>query len=135
MFLKVCSIPGQQHFMGSSEIEVPSQEQRPTTLPPGLATTTANSDGVDVRQQKQDTVGPTKRTQQKKSRCTERSVLGLRKTVNARLKKKAPNARLPASQTGTHILLESGRRQAIIVLHDTLRELFQREITETSARV
>ena len=121
--------------MESSEIEVPSQEQRLTTPPPGLATTIANSDRVDVRQQKENTVGPTKQTQQKKKRCTERSALGLRKTANARLKKKAPTARHPASQRGSHILPESGRRQAMIVHHYTLRELFQPEISEISARV
>jgi hypothetical protein len=134
-FLKVCSITGQQHFIASSEIEVPPQQQRPTTPPPSLATTTANSDEVDVCQQKQNTVELTKRIQQKKKRCTGRSVLGLRKTVNARLKKKARTARLPTSQRGSHILPESGRRQAMIALHDTLRELVEPEDSEISAKV
>ena len=134
-FLKVCSITGQQHFIANSEIEVPSQEQLPTTPPPGLATTTANSDGVDVRQQKQNTVEPGKRIRQKKKRCTGRSLLGLRKTVNARLKKKARTARLPALRRGSHTLPESGRRQAMVALHDTLRELVQPEDSEISAKV
>ena len=131
----MCSITGQQHYFASSEIEVPSQEQLQTTPPPASATTSANSDGVGVRQHKQTTVEATKRTQQKNKRCPERSVLGLRKTVNARLKKKAPTARIPASQRGSHILLESGRLRAMIAHHETLREVFQLEKSEIFARV
>ena len=134
-FLKVCSITGQQHFIASSEIEVPPQQQRPTAPPPSLATTTANSDGVDVRQQKNNTVEPGRRIQQKKKRCTGTSVLGSRKTVYARLKKKARTARLPASRRGSHTLPESGRRQAMVALHDKLREQFQPEDSEISAKV
>ena len=121
--------------MESSEIEVLPKEQRRTTPPPGLATTTANSYGGDVRQQKQNTVKPTKRTHQKKKTCAGRFVLGLWKTVKARLKKEASTARLPASQRGSHTLPESGRRQAMVALHDTLRELVQPEDSEISAKV
>ena len=132
-FLKVCFYR-RSAALYRSEIEVSSQEQLQTTPLPTSATTTANSDGVDVRQ-KQTTLEATKRTQQKNKICPDRSVLGVRKTANARLKKKALTARLPASQRGSYILLESGRLRAMIPHHDTLRELFQLEKSKISTKV
>lgn len=118
-----------------SNIEVSSQEQRPIPTPLASATTTVNIDGVGLRQHNQRPVNVTNSRPPRKKRCIARAVLGLRKTVNARLKGKAPTVRRPESQRRSHILLERERRLAMTASFDTLRDMLHLENSEISARV
>jgi hypothetical protein len=125
---------GQGNFTESG-IKVSSQEQQPIPTPLASATTTVNIDGVDLRQHKQRPVNVTNSRPPRKTRCLAKAVLGLRKTVNGRLKRKAPSSRRPESQRRSHILLERERRLAMTTSYDTLRDLLHLENSEISARV
>lgn len=125
---------GQGNFT-ASDIKVSSQEQRPISTPLAPATTTVNIDGVDLRQHKQRPVNVTNSRPPRETRCLAKAVLGLRKTVNARLKRKAPSPRRPESQRRSHILLERERRLAMTTSYDILRDLLHLENSEITARV
>lgn len=131
----VCSMTGQGNFT-DSDIKVSSQEQQQILTPLASATTTTvNIDGVDLRQHKQRPVNVTNSRPPRKTRCLAKAVLGLRKTVNARLKRKASSSRRPESQRRSHILLERERRLAMTTSYDILRDLLHLENSGISARV
>lgn len=131
---KVGSITGQENFT-ESDIEGSSQEQPPIPTPPASATTTVNTDAVDLRQHKQRQVNVTNSTPPRKRGCSAKAVLGLRKTVNSRLKRKAPTVRRPESQRQSHILVERERRLAMTGYYDVLRDLLHLDNSVISAKV